>query len=262
MITTDEIKIEDNRLFINDVVFPNYSVIRYLGGGKNGIVYLVKNDILLREEALKIWIKNDEDKRDKIQQGLLESQKLSKINGKHSIQIYNASVFENHIIANMEYFEGQTLKDFIKDKTPYLICFVLRQYLIAINETSNLDIYHGDPHSKNVLVRLEEDKYGTNLILKFCDFGTSFFSGRNFSFKRHWNIVYKTIKECTKHLKGYDEACAFLETNDLAKKQINSGIKYLRDKIFNNGVYITAPLKDYLEIILYANTGKMSLNQF
>ncbi len=116
MITTDKIKIEDNRIFINDVVFPNYSVIKYLGGGKNGIVYLVKNDILLREEALKIWIKNNEDKRDKMQQGLLETQKLSKINGKHSIQIYNASVFENHILANMEYFEGQTLKDFIKDK--------------------------------------------------------------------------------------------------------------------------------------------------
>lgn len=262
MIITDEIKIVDNKLFINNVEFPNYTIIRYIGGGKNGKVYLVKNDILLREEALKVWIKNDEDKRDKVKQGLLESQKLSKINGVHSVQIYNASIFENHIIANIEYFEGQTLKDFIKDKTPYQICCVLQEYLNAINKTSNLDTYHGDPHSKNVLVRLEKDKYETRLVLKLCDFGTSFFSNKNFSFKRHWNIVYKTIIECTKHLKGYDAACAFLKKDNLAKKHINLGIKYFRDIVFDDGRYFTAPLKDYLEIILFANTGKTSLNQF
>jgi serine/threonine protein kinase len=61
-----EICINKNKLFINDDEFNNYDIVKEIGRGANGIVFLAKNLTLAREEALKIWYKqNSSDKRDR-----------------------------------------------------------------------------------------------------------------------------------------------------------------------------------------------------
>lgn len=95
------------KIIINDKEFVGYEVIRPLESGANGVVFVVIIT-LERLEVLKIWLtKRNIDKRDKIKQGLLESQKLAKIEGINAVQIFTAKVFEGLLIATMEYFEAQ-----------------------------------------------------------------------------------------------------------------------------------------------------------
>lgn len=252
-----EIKVENRKLLIGNTEFYNYEIKEEIGKGANGIVYLVKNLVLERDEALKVWIRRKEvDTRDKLKQGLYEVQKLAKVNGNCAIQIYSAQEFNGHMIATMEYFNSQTLKKFIIGKNNKQICYILRLYLHAIEQTSNIDTFHGDAHEKNILIRESIIDYENTIELKLCDFGTSIFSGKDKSFERHWSVVRETILKCTKGMQSVDYALSLLgefenETLDIQRKmmdEVESGkLKFYDARIF------TAPYKDYLEYLEFAN---------
>ena len=83
--------IREKRLVINDNEYPDFEIEREIGSGANGRVFLAKNLLLDRYEAIKIWFKNCKyDKRDKAKQALLESQKLAKVDPEYAVQIFNA----------------------------------------------------------------------------------------------------------------------------------------------------------------------------
>ena len=78
-------EIIDNVITIKGTKLNNYTFIKELGEGANGIVYLVENNLLKRKEALKIWRKkNLNDKRDKVMQGLQEAAKQANNDNIHS----------------------------------------------------------------------------------------------------------------------------------------------------------------------------------
>ncbi len=246
----------DNKLFINEQEFVGYKIIKELKPGANGLVFVVFNESLKRSEVLKIWLtQRDNDKRDKIKQGLLEAQKLAKVDGNNSVTIFSAKIFNDVLVATMEYFESETLEDFIRGKGQILICQVLRIYLNAIEETSTPDTFHGDAHDKNVLVRIKQTKHDKEIELKLCDYGTSIFSGKESSFERHWKKVKETINKCTKDMTGYQDAQLLLNsfenntssTLNKIKKEIKAGqFEHYDPRIF------TAPYSDYLEYLEFA----------
>ncbi|WP_017209341.1 protein kinase domain-containing protein [Clostridium beijerinckii] len=252
-----EIKVENSKLLIGDREFNNYKIKEEIGGGANGIVYLVRNLTLQRDEALKVWIKRKRvDNRDKVEQGLYEAQKLARVNGNNAVQIYSAQEFNGFFVATMEYFKGQTLKEFIAGKNAKQICKILRYYLEAIEETSTIDTFHGDAHENNILIRESIIDYENVIELKLCDFGTSIFSGKDRSVERHWKIVRETILKCTNGMQLYNESLELLKDFeksllDVQRKmmdEISSGkVEFYDARIF------TAPYKDYLEYLESVN---------
>jgi RIO-like serine/threonine protein kinase len=76
------------------------------------------------------------------------------------------------MVATMEYFNGKTLNDFIIGRNAKQVCNILQYYLYAIEQTSKIDIFHGDAHENNVLIResiIDYDynyKYSISLTLK------------------------------------------------------------------------------------------------
>lgn len=252
-----EIYIENSKLYVGGIEFNNYSIIEEIGRGANGIVYLAKNLILEREEALKIWIKqNDLDNRDKLKQGLYEVQKLAKVNGNNAVQIYNAQIFNEHMIASMEYFNGSALNNFIADKNAKQTCDILKYYLEAIEQTSNMETFHGDAHGNNVLIRINKSRFEQTIELKLCDFGTSFFSGKEKSFERHWRVIRNTILNCTKKMHSFKTAEKYLES---LEKRSSKTQKSMIDDIlegtseFYDARIFTAPYKDFLEYLESVN---------
>lgn len=252
------ISVRNQELFIEGQVFDNYEVKQEIGRGANGIVYLVQNKTLQREEALKIWVKNMKDNRDKLKQGKFEAQKLARVNGKNAVQIYNAQEFNGYVVATMEYFEGQTMRNFIKGRNNQQIIYILRKYLEAIRQTSYLDTFHGDPHDRNVLIHEVIIDYEKDIELKLCDFGTSIFSGKEQSIDRHWGIVKNTILHYTKGMKAYEDGKQCLEgwLKSLHKFETqlkNEADNQKREELYDPRIF-TAPYQDYLKYLEAENT--------
>lgn len=247
-------QVVDSQIVINGTVLTNYTFIKKLGQGANGIVYLVKNNLLDREEALKVWKKqNQNDNRDKIKQGLLEASKQAANDGKHSVQIYHIDVVSDVVYATMEYVDGITLKEYYEStNTASELVSMAYIYLTIIEKITTQRTMHGDPHWKNALIFEEKpSKYEEpRKSIKFCDFGTSHFAGKESSRDRHWRIVRETIVKMTKKLDSYAWANEQLKHFDrMAKGMIydldNSNIPNIDD--FDESRMRTAVLRDYLD---------------
>lgn len=190
--------VKGDRLFVKGQPFENYKVIEEVGSGVNGVVYRATNELLQREEAIKVWRSlKPGDTRDKLEQGLREAQKLASAHTDHAVAIYAARQIGGVFVATMEYIQGHTLEWHRLNSEPFVRCQLARLYLEAIIQTSTASSRHGDAHGKNVLVYDASTKYEKALKLKLCDFGTSLYSGKEASEQRHWRIVRETILRLT-----------------------------------------------------------------
>ena len=206
-----EIKAVDgiDTLHIKGRPLESHEVVRQLGQGANGVVYLATNKILGRLEAVKVWHSTRvTDKRDKLAQGIAEARKLALANKDFAVEIYSLQDFEGVPVATMEYVDGLTLRDFhAKSPQNPKLGRLAFMYLEAIEATNAHDSVHGDPHLSNVLVyQKAQILLGHETKLKLCDFGTSVFASKGFSTKRHWKIVEESVLELTKDLKGAKHA--------------------------------------------------------
>ncbi|WP_421253328.1 protein kinase domain-containing protein [Aeromonas jandaei] len=247
----------EQTLCINKQPIISHEILDTLGSGANGIVYLARNKILDRKEAIKIWIRTKKkDNRDKVIQGIHEARKLAAANNEHSVEIYSAQIFEGVPFVTMEYVKGNTLREYIKtsdDKTKIKMAYL---YLEAIEGTTRKNLVHGDPHLSNVLVyRYNPDMFSDEIKIKLCDFGTSIFSGRESSSVRHWRIVEESIIEITKNMKdfNYAQSCLPEFKNNLASIDMSSGLDIFTDKQIAQ--IKNSPLRDYLRCFTSTHNG-------
>ena len=169
---------------------PNVVIEEKLDKGANGFVFVGNNKYLERKVAVKIWLKlRPKDERNKFLQGIDEVRKTDRAAGK-TIRIYDAGEISGIFYAVMEYFEGYTLKKWLKQSKPCLkIRLNLAEEIIdSVYLATKSGIYHGDLHSKNILVSKNND-------FRIIDFGTSFFSNKKKSLRRHFDLIYKTMAE-------------------------------------------------------------------
>ncbi len=198
--------VKGDRLFVKGQLFENYKVIEEIGSGVNGVVYRATNELLQREEAIKVWRSlKPGDTRDKLEQGLREAQKLASAHADHAVAIYAARQIGGVFVATMEYIQGRTLEWHRLNSESFVRCQLARLYLEAIIQTSTSSSRHGDAHEKNVLVYDVSTEYKKALKLKLCDFGTSLYSGKEASEQRHWRIVQETILRLTAGIDHADQ---------------------------------------------------------
>lgn len=248
-------EIIDNCLIVDGEKLEHYTIIDELGRGANGIVYLTLNNLLQRHEALKIWIKrNENDSRDKKQQGILEATKLAANNPQYAVQIYHIGFLKDTVYATMEYIDGMTLQKYCElfNNESELI-EIAYKYLEIIEKTSVKKTLHGDPHWNNVLIYIEnKNRYNPKLNIKLCDFGTSYFTSKEHSQDRHWKIVKDTIFKMTKKCSNYKEAKELYDYLDENQQANNKLLDYgLRPNISEHAQAMirTASLRDYLECL-------------
>jgi serine/threonine protein kinase len=250
-------EIIDNVISVQGKVLDSHKVLNEIGRGANGVVFLAKNILLNRDEAVKLWVPAKKgDPRDKKLQAIKEAAKLAAANSKYAVQIFSASFLGDAVVATMEYINGQSLKQFYDStKETQLIIYLAYCYLEAIEETTNTFTRHGDPHWENVLVYADRtDKYDVRPDIKLCDFGTSHFAGLERSENRHWSIVRKTILDITKHLKHYG---AGLERLERSEEMVNAilaqfaSVTVADSRLDEHDIarLRAAPLRDYLEVI-------------
>lgn len=251
-ISTPVVCIDDSRLFVDGQELKNYKITTVLGQGANGVVYRATNTKLQREEAVKVWhTTNERDRRNKLEQGLLEAQKLAQVSYEYAVAIYSAFELGGLLLATMEYVEGKTLEWYQQNAAPETRLGLAEVYLGAIVNTTTSATRHGDAHSKNVLVYEFSSRLESGLRLKLCDFGTSYYSGKESSEKRHWRIVKETILNLTHNMPHADKCRSTLATLWPKGEQMaleayehrKAGVDFSDHDIAQ---FWAAPLRDYI----------------
>lgn len=232
--------------------FGDYFIVREISRGANGIVYEASDDLLNRKIAIKVWTKlRANDRRDKIEQGILEARKAYGAKREYVVEIFHAGITQNHFFIVMEYVNGIPLRNFLQKEfspLPRRLQFA-RLFLDTCTELHKGHIFHGDLHANNLLLvhPPELDYYGNpsngillhgNANFKIIDFGTSHFSSSSFSKRRHFELIISLINELAypfsaAEIYGY----AYPEGNSWKKIEIwlRQFLEYIRGSLIELG---------------------------
>ncbi len=144
----------------------HYKVIRLIGAGGMGEVYLAEDTKLGRKVALKILPSEFAEDTTRMSRFVREAKSASALNHPNIITIYEINeIGGTHFIAT-EFIDGKTLNDYTKDNTLNLGAMVdiAVQIASALDEAHLAGLVHRDVKPENVMIR-------KNGIVKVLDFG-------------------------------------------------------------------------------------------
>ena len=161
----------------NEICIPNMRFIKQIGVGANANTFLAYNEILCRNEAIKVWHPRRGQEKVDITRFSEEVKKNANVNFPNIATFYDANIVDEFYYARVEYIPGPTLKVFLAETQ----CLAIRYKILdAIISTMRLvyaaGYYHGDLHNENVIINKDEPY--------IIDFGTSYFSGIEASHER------------------------------------------------------------------------------
>src|SRR6185295_13245365 len=151
------------------MVSPNishYRILRKLGAGGMGEVYLAEDINLERQVALKVLPSDVAEDEDHLRRFVLEAKAASALNHPNILTVYEIGKFENSRYIATELINGETLRHRLKGAP-----LSLRESLdVAIQVTSALNaahcagIIHRDIKPENIMIRPDG-------LVKVLDFG-------------------------------------------------------------------------------------------
>lgn len=153
---------------MNKKILANrYQLIRQIGGGGMAVVYLAQDTLLDRQVAVKLLREEYVDDPDFIRQFQKEAQAIAKLSHHNIVNIYDFGESEQKTYLVMEYVEGETLKDIIREHGPLPVEQVLDysiQVCQGMIQAHGQHIVHKDIKPHNILI----DQRG---VVKVTDFG-------------------------------------------------------------------------------------------
>ncbi len=143
--------------------FGKYEIIRWLGGGSFGDVYLAKDKIIDKEFAIKVSRLYEKE----IEILKKEARILSELNHNNIVRFYSIDIIENKICLVMEYVDGDSLRSLIGERKLEIekIKNITVQILDALSYAHKKGFLHRDIKPENILI---EKKTGN---VKITDFG-------------------------------------------------------------------------------------------
>jgi serine/threonine protein kinase len=146
----------------------NYRLERLVGRGRMGVVYLAKDEALLRPTAIKVlsWKVSEAGGHDPVQWFLSEARLVARINHPRVVQIYGAARQGDYCYIAMEYVPGQSAEAMVarEPMAPVLATDILIQVASALHAAHGSGIVHRDVKPANLLV-------GSGGVTKLGDFG-------------------------------------------------------------------------------------------
>ena len=144
-----------------------FEVLKTLGKGSQGKVYLAKDPVLDRFVAIKVLTPSQTELNSKSDNGApLEAVIASKLNHPNIVPIYDAGECDIGPYLVFEYVEGDTLAQVMKSRGPYSIEEAVPLFsaiLKALATAHSSEILHLDLSSRNILV----DRDGTPRVMDF-----------------------------------------------------------------------------------------------
>lgn len=148
------------------IIAGKYEILRLIGCGGVGEVYLAKDQHIERLAAIKLLSKelsNDQEHRARFSR---ESRTISALNHPNIITVYEIGTFGEQLFIATEYIEGKTLREIVNNGALEQKDF----FSIAIQATQALNVAHQNGIIHRDL-KLENFILRTDGLLKVLDFG-------------------------------------------------------------------------------------------
>ena len=144
----------------------DYEILRELGHGGMGQVYLVRNVISDRIEAMKVLLPDLAEQGDLANRFMREIKVLASLEHPNIAQLRTAFTAENQLVMIMEYVEGETLAERLHAgpfAPPDALNYV-GQVLLALSYAHSKGVIHRDIKPSNMMLTPEG-------VVKLMDFG-------------------------------------------------------------------------------------------
>lgn len=150
----------------------HYQVISFIGEGGASAVYKVKHQHLEKEFAVKVLLPNRIPTGSMLKRFQQEGRSIGRLKHKHIVSVHEFGVDENNQpFLVMDYLEGKTLSDLIKDTgglEPIRAAAIFQQIAEALEHAHANSVIHRDLKPNNVIIVHDEKGQET---VKLVDFG-------------------------------------------------------------------------------------------
>jgi serine/threonine protein kinase len=147
-----------------------YEILRELGRGGMGVVYLAKNKLMDRLEVLKVINKKLLDHPGAIERFLREIRSAAKLSHANVVGAYSAVQSGDLLAFAMEYVEGQDLASLVKSRGPLPVvhaCYYVQQAALGLQHAHEEKMVHRDIKPQNLILTHKGKKH----TVKVLDFG-------------------------------------------------------------------------------------------
>ncbi len=147
----------------------DFHILRQLGQGGMGQVYLARQASLNREVALKFLRPELAANKVSLQRFKKEAESIGRVTHSNIVHIYGIYEVEGHHFMALEYVEGRNLREYMERKRVIDVrtgLNIMGQVAAALQRASELGIVHRDIKPENILLTKKEE-------VKVADFGLS-----------------------------------------------------------------------------------------
>jgi serine/threonine protein kinase/formylglycine-generating enzyme required for sulfatase activity len=146
--------------------FGRYRILRTLGRGAMGTVYLAEDTQLLRQVALKTPQFTDESEQELLERFYREARAAATLRHPRICPVYDVGDIGGRHYITMAYIEGRSLSEFVAPAVPQTeqqILIAVGKIAQALQEAHNHGIVHRDLKPANIMV----DRQGEPVIMDF-----------------------------------------------------------------------------------------------
>lgn len=149
----------------------HYNIIRELGRGGMGVVYLAEDSRINRQVALKELILDpnltDSDKEETIIRFKREAEASGRLSHQNIVTLFDVGVEDNRHFIAMEFLEGRPLNDVLREKGKLPVSealTIIKQLCLALDYAHQKSVVHRDLKPDNVMILKDGN-------IKLTDFG-------------------------------------------------------------------------------------------
>ena len=149
---------------------PDYKIVRELGRGGMGVVYLAHNTLMGRDEVLKVMGRNIIEKPGVEERFLREIRAVAKLRHANIVTAHTAFRLGEGIAFAMEYVDGYDLSKLVKSKGPLPVahaCNFVYQAALGLQHAHEEGMVHRDIKPGNLMLTRKADRP----VIKVLDFG-------------------------------------------------------------------------------------------
>jgi serine/threonine protein kinase len=207
----------------------SYLILKKLGAGGMGEVYLAKDSRLDRTVALKVLSPDVSSDKRRMQRFRQEARVASSLNQPNILTIYEFGEMKDLTFLATEFVDGQTLRAYLHDKRLKLteILDIAIQILAALDAAHEASIVHRDIKPENVMIRRRDH------VVKVLDFGLA-------------KVTEKRLSVLVEHDSELEAATAFKTApgiimgtiNYMSPEQAQAHAVDVRTDVWSTGVLI------------------------
>ncbi len=149
---------------------PDYQILRELGRGGMGVVYLAHNRLMGRDEVLKVVSKHLIERKGVLERFTREIRSAARLMHPNIVHAYSAFRLGESVVFAMEYVEGLDLAKLVKAKGVLPVvnaCNYAYQAALGLQHAHEQGMVHRDIKPGNLML----SRKGEKAIVKVLDFG-------------------------------------------------------------------------------------------